>query len=91
MQPQTNKADTKTWLEASKEIDIRAYIEGYMPNLNICANIFPLASIYKTQVEVCVPSIIKQSVTLDPIMQTEFQAWEVLSDEALRDFELRLL
>jgi|GEM_PF-1653304 len=91
MQMQTNQANTKTWLEASKNLDIRAYVECYMPKLCLSENIFPLAGMYETQREVSSPFEIGQSVIQDLIYPTEFQAWEFLSEEALRNFELRLL
>lgn len=90
MQPETNEANTTTWLEASKEMKIRAYIESYMPTLSLRERLSPSANLYDALREVSVPPPRQRAVTLGPQLEMELQAWDVLSDEALRDFEREL-
>ena len=47
MRPETNSANTKTWLEASRTTKIRAYIQNYMPTLSAYKNPFPEADLYE--------------------------------------------
>jgi hypothetical protein len=90
MQPETNEVSTKTWLEASKDITIRAYIESYMSTLNIRENLSPSTGLYDALRKISVPHPLRRAVTLEPRLEMELQAWDTLSDEALRDFELGL-
>lgn len=87
MQPETNGANTRTWLEASKEMKIRAYIEGYMPTLSVRESPFPSANLYDALRKISVSLPMQRVVTLEPQLEMELQAWDILSDEALRNFE----
>ena len=87
MQPETNEANTRTWLEANKEVKIRAYIESYMPTLSVRENPFPGGNLYDALRRVSVPLPMQRAATLEPQLEMELEAWDILSDEALRDFE----
>ena len=90
MQPETNGANTNTWLEASKGVTIRAYIENYAPTLSIRETPSASTGLYDALKKVSVPFPMQRAVTLEPRLEIELQAWDILSDEALRDFELGL-
>jgi len=90
VQPETNGANTRTWLEASKEIKIRAYIESYMPTLTVRESPFPSAGLYDALEKISVPLSLQRVATLEPQLEMELQAWDILSDEALKDFEQEL-
>lgn len=90
MQPETNGANTNTWLEASKEIKIKAYIESYLPTVSICENHNPSVGLYDALREISVPFSMQRVITLESQLEMELRAWNTLSDEALIDFEQRL-
>jgi len=87
MEPETNAADTRTWLEVSKEIRIRAYIESYVPTLSIREKPLPGRNLYDALRKISVPFPMRRAATIEPRLEMELQAWDVLSDEALRNFE----
>lgn len=90
MQPETSGANTNTWLEASKEMKIEAYIESFMPTLSISGNPYPNTGLYDVLKKISVPISLQPAITLEPQLEMELRAWDTLSDEALIDFEQRL-
>jgi len=90
MQPETGGANTNTWLEASKEMKVKAYIESYMTTLSISGNPCPNTDLYDALREISVPVSLQLVTTLEPQLEMELRAWDALSDEALIDFEQRL-
>ena len=90
MEPLTNVTNTKNWLEASRGIRIRAYIESYTPTLSVRERPFPSGNLYDSLRKVSVLLPTKCAATLEPQLDIEFQAWDILSDEALVNFELEL-
>jgi len=87
MQPETNGVNTNTWLEASKDIKIRAYIENYMPTFNMVDKPNQYLGFYDSLREISVPFPIRPAINLEPYLDLELMAWDSLSDEALFDFE----
>jgi len=87
MKTQTDEANTATWLEASGRESIRAYVESYTPTLTICESASPSRDLYKVLREVSVWFSDLSSGSLEPELNLELQAWDVLSDEALEIFE----
>jgi hypothetical protein len=81
MQPETNEANTRTWLEGSKEMKIKAYVENHIPTLSVRESPAPSTSPYSASLPM------QRPVTLGPQLEMELQAWDILSDEALRNFE----
>lgn len=90
MQPETDGVNPRTWLEASKGIKIRAYIESYMPTVSVRQSSFPSANLYDALRKISVALPMQRAVTLEPHFEMELQAWDILSDEALRNFEQEL-
>jgi hypothetical protein len=90
MQQETNGANIKTWLEANKEITIKAYIENFIPTFNIRENPYQNSDLYETLEKFSVPLSIHQAVFRESQIELEFKSWDILSDEALREFELGL-
>jgi hypothetical protein len=86
VEPRTNTANTRTWLEASKGIKIKAYIGSYMPTLSVRESPFPSEDLYDVLREVSVPVPMTRAA-VEPQLEMELQAWDVLSDEALLNFE----
>ena len=90
MEPKTNEANTRTWLEASSSIRIRAYIENYTPTLSIRERPLPSENLYDMLRKISVPLPVERVVTIERQLEMEFQAWDILSDEALMNFEQEL-
>ena len=90
MEPRTDVANTKNWLEASRGIRTRAYIESYMSTVSMGERPFPSGNFYESLRTVSVLLPTKRAATLEPQLDMEFQAWDILSDEALANFELEL-
>lgn len=90
MGPDTDRANTDTWLRASKDKKVRAYIESYTPTLSIRESRSPGADLYDTLERVSVAFPLQNVVAPAPGLESELQAWDILSDEALREFELGL-
>ena len=90
MNPQTNSANTKDWLEAYKELRITAYIEHYTTTLGLRARPLPSQD-FDALRKISVPvSPMKQFAVVPPQLNREFQAWDALSDEALTNLEREL-
>jgi hypothetical protein len=77
MEPQTDTAGSQDWLEASRELKIRAYVQNSAPTRTVYNTLSRLAA--RVQAERRCP--------IDPELDLEFQAWDALSDEALSSFE----
>jgi serine kinase of HPr protein (carbohydrate metabolism regulator) len=90
MQPETSGANTNTWLEASKKMKIKAYIESFMPTLSVSRNPYPNTDLYDALKNISVPISLQKVTDLEPQLEMEIRAWDTLSDEALIDFEQRL-
>ena len=84
---ETDEANTRTWLEASKGIRIRTYIESRMSTLSLRERPSPSENLYEALRKISVPLPMRRAATLEPQLEMELQAWDVLSDEALRNFE----
>lgn len=90
MQPETSGANTRTWLKENSEVTIKAYTESCMMTLTMHRSpISNAVGIYDTlrKISTSVPALIAAT---QPNLEAEFQAWDLLSDEALRNFELEL-
>jgi len=91
MAPETNVANTKNWLEVSKGIRIRAYVENYVPTLNVRERPLPKEDLYDALRNISVPFPTKRAaIAIEPEFDIEFRAWDALSDEALMNFEREL-
>jgi hypothetical protein len=90
MEPQTNAANTKDWLKATKELTIRAYVETYMPTVSVRGRPSPPQAFDEALRKVSVPLPAERVPIIDPQLDIELQAWDVLSDEALKNFEREL-
>jgi len=90
MEIRTDTANSRDWLEASKEVRIRAYIENYIPTLSIHEKPLSGENFYEALRGISVPLAEKHPAIQEPHLGTEFQAWDVLSDEALTSFEQEL-
>lgn len=75
MQIATSDANTKTWLEATKKITISAPIESYMPTISMRQSSFIGVWLH---------------IQSDLTLEMELQSWDILSDDALWNFEHRL-
>jgi hypothetical protein len=87
MESQTNELNTKNWLEATKGMKIRAYIEAYTPTSSMHGMPLPREDLYDAFKEISVPFSEKRTPIVEPQLDAEFQAWDMLSDEALINFE----
>ena len=90
MQPETNMATTNTWLEVSKELKIKAYIESYTSITSIYNSLCPIADLHDELIRISIPFPKQRDTTQDQQLEMELSAWDTLSDEALIDFEQRL-
>jgi hypothetical protein len=90
MTRQTSGANTATWLEASKDIKIRAYVESYTPTLTIQEQIYPSPDFCEDLWEISIPLSEERAGAIEPELALELEAWDILSDEALRNFENQL-
>jgi hypothetical protein len=90
MEPQTNTASTKDWLETLSGICIRAYIEAYMPTMNVRETPFSCYDFYDS-FENSRLSLPAEYLQIDESqLKWEIQSWDILSDEALEKFEQEL-
>jgi len=87
MQPETTGVNTNTWLEASKDINIRAYIENFMQTFNIADKPNPSIGFDDALREISVPFPIRPAINRESKLDMELMAWDSLSDEALLNFE----
>lgn len=87
MEPQINTANTKDWLEASKDLKIKAYIEAFTPTSNLIGMSCPQENLYEQFLHIGVPFIEQGASPMGLRLETEFESWDQLSDEALIDFE----
>ena len=88
MRTQTHAANTNTWLEATSEGEIRAYVVNYTPTLSIRESPFPVSDLGRELSQVSVfwfPDL--SSVFAGPQIDLELEAWDILSNEALETFE----
>ncbi len=90
MEPQTNGANTKDWLEAIKEYKINAYIDNYMPTQSMHGVSISTEGFYDEMLKVYVQVPVHPAVFLEHEIKMELDAWDILSDEALSAFELEI-
>lgn len=90
MEKQTNTANTQDWLEASRGTRIRPYVEAYMSTLNLGDRPLRQESFDEALKSISVPILEVDIPVVGPQFDLELQAWDVLSDEALSNFEQNL-
>ena len=90
MEPQTDTVNSKLWLGARRETKIAAYIENRASTLNIWEGPSTELDFYAALRQVSVSVGERRSIVVDHQLNLEFQAWDVLSDDALMDFEQNL-
>lgn len=88
MQPRTDEVNTKDWVEASRGIVVRAYIESRTATSTLPGRPIALGDVLRDLKETSVPLVRKPVMPED--LEIELQAWDSLSDEALRNFEQEL-
>jgi hypothetical protein len=89
MEPRTDEVSTKDWLEASRDIVIRAYIENRTSYLTLLREPISLGNASQSHAEVSMP-LTKQQPTVSGDLASELHVWDTLSDEALKNFEQEL-
>ncbi len=87
MEPKTHEANTTTWPEAGSDFRISAYVENCTSTLSMREQLLPNEILYDMLRKISVPLPAERVVTIERQLETEFQAWDVLSDEALKNFE----
>lgn len=90
MEPKTDAANTRTWLEGSRDIRILAYVESYAPTRSVRERAYPGEDLYDALRRVSVLLPTNRVAAIPPELEAEFQAWDVLSDDALETFEQEL-
>lgn len=90
MGPQTCVASTKDWLEASKEMKIRLIIENSVSTISMYQSPLVIGDSYNELKQMGLPFLPDLSVVKEPSLDSEFKAWDTLSDEALLNFEYAL-
>jgi len=90
MERQTNAANTKDWLKATKDLTIRAYVETNVPTVSMHGRPAPPPVFDEALRKVSVPLPAQRVPVIDSQLDIELQAWDVLSDEALENFEREL-
>jgi len=91
MQPRTTSANTRQWLRAHDGMRATAYIESYVPTLNLCDKAAASRDFLEALREVSVPLPAKEAPPyVGPELTQEFNAWDVLSDQAWLNLEEEL-
>ena len=91
MQPETHEANTETWIKASQDLNVKPFVEGYMATVSV--NGYPVPTeqgLYDELKKIGALFPIPAAGVVGPQLEMELQAWDLLSDEALRDFEAGL-
>ena len=90
MEPQTHEANTSTWLEANSDFRISAYVESCTSTIIMRQQLLPSEILYDMLRKISVPLPAERVVATERQLETELQAWDALSDEALMNFEQEL-
>jgi hypothetical protein len=88
MGPLTDTANTRDWLEATKDIKLTAYIESRVSTLSIGEEPLRRQNLYDALRRISVP--VSLAPLISPQLRQELQSWDALSDEALLAFEREL-
>lgn len=86
MKSETRVINTKDWLNASKELNIRLYVENSVSTVTR----YQYPPFNEGLRDISKAALNKPSMVMEPGLETEFEAWEILSDQALADFERAL-
>lgn len=86
MESQTGVINTKDWLEASKKLNIKLYVENSGSTMTRY-QYSPFNEGFRGASKV---ALIKPSMVMEPGLEAEFEVWDTLSDQALADFEYAL-
>lgn len=89
MEPQSNVVNTKTWLAGRRDFTIHAYLEAYMPTFSYHQKTVLQQDFCEIFHEICLRTG-ETCTEIEPALDSEFRAWEELSDEALEVFEREL-
>ena len=90
MEPQTQVASAKDWLEADTGIKIMPYVQNYALTSTVWNRPLPSMDFLAALRRISVPLPAQRRSELEPQLDLEFQAWDTLSDEALMNFEQQL-
>lgn len=89
MFPLTDSVSSKSWLEANQDIKLNGYIESLMSTLNMSVRPLKQQDLSGALNQISLRVLIG-NVPIDFTLDTEFQSWDSLSDEALINFEQNL-
>jgi hypothetical protein len=89
MFPLTDRVSSNNWLEANKDIKLNAYIENFMPTLSMSEGPLEQQDFSETLKQVSL-KVLTNDFPVESVLDTEFQSWDSLSDEALINFEQNL-
>ncbi|MBL7179576.1 MAG: hypothetical protein ABIK98_15590 [Pseudomonadota bacterium] len=89
MFPLTDSVSSNSWLEANKDIKVNAYIESLVSTLNL-----PVKPLEQQDLSEALNQtsfgVLVNTFPVESALDTEFQSWDSLSDEALINFEQNL-
>lgn len=90
MRSLTHVANTRDWLEASKEMKIKFTFENSISTISMYQSPIPVLDFHDALKRISLPVSVEPSVVKEPSLDSEFRTWETLSDEALTNFEYAL-
>jgi len=89
MGPRTDTINSQSWLGGNR-VKLRPYIESFMPTLSIGKKSISGQNFYEELTKVSIRYQRATSIPIGSQLHEELQAWDTLSDEALRIFEQEL-
>ncbi len=85
----TDSVSSSNWLESNKDIKLSAYVEAFSFTLGISGQPSEQHGITETLKQGHFRFLLNDYF-FDSLLDSEFQSWESLSDEALINFERKL-
>jgi len=82
----TDSVSSKIWLEADKDIKLNAYTENLISTLNLSVRPLEQHDFSEALNQISLKVLIND-LPVESALDTEFQIWDSLSDEALTNFE----
>jgi len=83
MESQTQVINTKDWLNASKKLNIRLYVENSVSTITR----YQYPPFNEGFRDTSKMTLIRPSMVMESGLEAEFDAWDTLSDQALADFD----
>ena len=85
MGPRTETINSQSWLRGNR-VKLRPYIESFMPTVSIGKESFSRQNLYEELTKVSIRYRVDTSIPIGSQLHEELQAWDTLSDEALKGF-----